>query len=42
VIAWVEGVLRDREPTRIVVDVSGVGYELLISIQTFEKLPDLG
>jgi len=42
VIAWVEGVLRERTPTRIVVDVSGVGYELLIPFSTFEQLPDAG
>jgi Holliday junction DNA helicase RuvA len=42
VIAWVEGVLRDREPTRIVVDVSGVGYELSIPLSTFGVMPDAG
>jgi Holliday junction DNA helicase RuvA len=41
-IAWLEGQIRDKAPTRLVLDVSGVGYELLISLQTFEKLPDLG
>lgn len=41
-IAWLEGVLRHKAPTRVVVDVSGVGYELLVSLQTFEQLPDAG
>ena len=41
-IAWVEGVLRDRTPTRIVVDVQGVGYDLQIPLSTFEQLPDAG
>lgn len=41
-IAWVEGVLREREPTRIVVDVGGVGYELAIPLSTFAELPDTG
>ena len=27
VIAWLEGVLREKAPTRVVVDVGGVGYE---------------
>ena len=40
-IAWIEGVLREKEPTRIVLDVSGVGYELLISLATFGELPDV-
>jgi Holliday junction DNA helicase RuvA len=41
-IAWLEGQLREKAPTRVVLDVGGVGYELLVSLQTFEKLPDLG
>jgi len=42
VIAWLEGVLRERTPTRIVVDVHGVGYELQIPLSTFAALPDAG
>ena len=41
-IAWVEGVLRDKTPMRVVVDVGGVGYELSISLSTFSQLPDAG
>jgi Holliday junction DNA helicase RuvA len=41
-IAWLEGQLRDKTPTRLLVDVGGVGYELLISLQTFESLPQDG
>lgn len=41
-IAWVEGVLRDKAPTRVVVDVQGVGYELLISLNSYAALPDAG
>ena len=41
-IAWLEGVLREKEPTRIVLDVQGVGYELMISLSTFALLPDVG
>jgi len=42
VIAWLEGVLRERAPTRIVLDVKGVGYELLVPLSTSEALPELG
>lgn len=41
-IAWLEGTLRERTPTRVVVDVSGVGYELQIPLSTFAVLPDAG
>lgn len=41
-IAWLQGNLREKAPTRIVLDVQGVGYELLIPLSTFKTLPDLG
>ncbi len=41
-IARVEGLLREKGPTRVVVDVAGVGYELLIPLSTFSELPDEG
>jgi Holliday junction DNA helicase RuvA len=41
-IAWLEGELREKAPTRVVLDVRGVGYELLVPLSTFETLPDLG
>ena len=41
-IAWLEGSLREKAPTRIVLDVQGVGYELLVPLSTFETMPDVG
>lgn len=41
-IAWVEGVLREKSPVRVVVDVNGVGYELHVSLSTSALLPDVG
>lgn len=41
-ISWLEGTLREKLPERVVVDVRGVGYELLISLSTFGNLPDIG
>lgn len=41
-IAWLEGRLREKAPTRVVVDVGGVGYEALIPLTTFTRLPDEG
>jgi Holliday junction DNA helicase RuvA len=42
VIARLEGVLLELSPTRVVVDVRGVGYEVLIPLSTFTQLPDIG
>jgi len=42
VIARLEGVLIERTPTRVVIDVGGVGYEALIPLSTFSRLPDEG
>jgi Holliday junction DNA helicase RuvA len=42
VIAHLEGILREKAPTRVVVGVAGVGYEVLVSLSTFSALPDEG
>ena len=39
VIAFLEGKLVDSLPTRVLVNVNGVGYEVLIPLSTYEKLP---
>jgi len=41
-IARLEGVLLERAPTRVLIDVSGVGYEVFIPFSTFTALPDVG
>ena len=41
-IGRLEGVLVELSPTRVVVDVRGVGYEVLIPLSTFTQLPDIG
>ncbi len=41
-IAHLEGALREKRPTRAVIDIAGVGYEVLISLSTFAALPDEG
>ena len=41
-IAWLEGVLREQSPTRVIVDVGGVGYAVQIPLSTFTELPDEG
>ena len=41
-IAYVRGTVAEKEPTRVVIEAGGVGYELLIPISTYEKLPRTG
>lgn len=41
-IAHLRGKLAQKDPARVVVDVSGVGYEVFIPLTTFTALPDAG
>ena len=41
-ISYVRGTLVEKEPTRAVIEAGGVGYELLVSLSTYEKLPRTG
>lgn len=41
-IARLEGTLLERSPTRVVVDLNGVGYEAAIPLSTFSQLPAEG
>ncbi len=41
-IAYIRGILAEKAPTRVVIEAAGVGYELLIPISTYEKLPREG
>ena len=41
-IASLNGRLRAREPGRIVVETAGVGYEVLVPLSTYYRLPPLG
>ena len=41
-IDYIRGTLVAKEPTRAVIEAGGVGYELLIPLSTYEKLPRTG
>ena len=41
-IGWLEGVLKDKRPPHLLLDVRGVGYELEAPMTTFYALPGVG
>ena len=41
-IARLHGVLLEKTPEQLIVDVGGVGYQVLVSLQTFYHLPGTG
>lgn len=41
-ITFLRGVLEDKQPTSIEVDVGGVGYEVFITLSTYDALPTEG
>lgn len=41
-IVFLDGVLVEKEPTRVVVNVNGVGYEAAIPLSSYDRLPAQG
>lgn len=41
-ISFIHGKLVEALPTQVIVDVNGVGYEVLIPLSSFDKLPQPG
>ncbi|MBI3578147.1 MAG: Holliday junction branch migration protein RuvA [Ignavibacteriales bacterium] len=41
-IASLNGILKIKTPTEVLIDVQGVGYAVSIPLSTFEKLGDIG
>ena len=41
-ISWLSGVVLEKDPPHVVVDVQGVGYALEVSYSTFAQLADEG
>jgi len=38
-ITFLDGMLEEKNPTRIVMNVGGVGYEVLVPLSSFDRLP---
>jgi Holliday junction DNA helicase RuvA len=41
-ISFLHGTLVDALPTQVIIDVNGVGYEALIPLSSYDKLPSAG
>ena len=41
-IAYLNGVLAEKSPAGVIVECGGVGYEALIPLSTFDRLPATG
>lgn len=41
-IAHLRGILAEKAPHQVVLDVAGVGYQVAIPLSTFERLPAIG
>lgn len=41
-ITYLEGTIAEKQPTRVVMDVGGVGYEVFIPLCTYDRLPASG
>jgi Holliday junction DNA helicase RuvA len=41
-IAHLRGTLLEKHPNQVIVDVQGVGYDVIIPVSTFSALPDTG
>ncbi|OQX71582.1 MAG: Holliday junction branch migration protein RuvA [Candidatus Cloacimonas sp. 4484_275] len=40
--SYLRGILKRKNPVSAVVECSGVGYEVLIPLSTFDRLPEIG
>jgi Holliday junction DNA helicase RuvA len=41
-ITFLDGIIEDKQPTHLVLNVGGVGYEVVISLNSFDRLPAAG
>ncbi|HKL21537.1 MAG TPA: Holliday junction branch migration protein RuvA [Tichowtungia sp.] len=41
-ITFLDGVLEEKQPARVVMNVGGVGYEVAVPLSSFDKLPAEG
>jgi Holliday junction DNA helicase RuvA len=40
VYSYLSGVLAEKSPTSVTIDVNGIGFQLMIPVSTYQKLPE--
>ena len=41
-IAYLNGIIAEKHPTTVVIDINGIGYEVIVSLSTSQALPGAG
>ena len=41
-ISYLSGKVVEKHPTSIIIDVGGIGYEVLIPLSSYDRLPSIG
>ncbi len=40
--AFIKGILITKTPTAVIIETGGIGYEILVPLLTYDKLPEIG
>lgn len=41
-ITFIQGIVVERHPTRVIIDVAGIGYEVFIPLSSYDRIPAVG
>jgi len=41
-IAYLKGILTQKSSPRVIIEITGIGYEIMVPLSTYENLPDTG
>jgi holliday junction DNA helicase RuvA len=41
-LSYLKGILTEKKPTEIVIDINGIGFQIFIPVSSYDKLGDVG
>jgi holliday junction DNA helicase RuvA len=41
-LSYLKGILKEKKPTEIVIDINGIGFQIFIPVSSYDKLGDVG